>query len=80
MDRMKRYRASENRPAKVSAPQLPLNNPAFMQLCNRCWPTTQAKLLYHAFHKLFELKRILGTYNPLVRLPEEEREFVMDMR
>ncbi len=40
----------------------------------------QFKVLYHAFHKLFEVNRILGGGAPLVRSRGIEREFIMQVR
>ena len=41
-----------------------------------------AKLLYHAFHKLFDLERIVAYDDPLVRLDDgsPERDFIMKVR
>mmetsp|Transcript_16797 Transcript_16797/g.47978 ORF Transcript_16797/g.47978 Transcript_16797/m.47978 type:complete len:638 (+) Transcript_16797:51-1964(+) len=39
-----------------------------------------SKCLYHAYHKLFELRRILAGGDPAVALHGEEREFVLDLR
>lgn len=44
-----------------------------------CYPP-QSKLLYHAFHKLFELKRLAQRQPLHVRLQGEEHDFVMHIR
>lgn len=38
------------------------------------------KLLYHAYHKVFELRRILAGGQPIVALVGEEHKFVMTLR
>jgi len=38
------------------------------------------KLLYHAYHKVFELRRILAGGQPIVELVGEEHRFVMNLR
>ncbi|CAD7944168.1 unnamed protein product [Amoebophrya sp. A120] len=39
-----------------------------------------SKLLYHAWHKIFELQRILNLEEPLVKLEGKQHEFVMQSR
>jgi len=39
-----------------------------------------SKLLYHAYHKLLDLERVVRGQDPLVLLPEEERDFVLGIR
>lgn len=41
-----------------------------------------AKLLYHAYHKLFDLQRIVNYQDPIVRLADDslQRDFIMKIR
>lgn len=39
-----------------------------------------SKLLYHAYHKIFELRRVLQGAEPAVALTGSERDFVMELR
>lgn len=61
---------------RKAAPECEMSAQDFDEVCSKRF----SKCLYHAYHKMFELTRVLRGERPVVALTGQEREFVMELR